>query len=410
MGWVTLLSFVCVSGVAEEVRPLPAWGDIGSIKFEGGLKAFWNVGGKDRDTNEQQAVEHGFELVDILGTYSDYPGQQREKIIPNGDNPWKKPPFFERIIRRNIGENRIKQIFVHDIEFQFEEDMDKLWADSMIRKDSGAKSIEVFKEAYYREWGTWFSLPCVWVKERFPNTPVGIYGPQPFKRDYWGVAGKDAQQIDGTHKSDADLWKYIHPSVDFVIASIYCFYDDPGSVYYMASNVEENFCRVQEHGNKPLYAYLWMRYHNSNKKLNCCELDDYLVEAMAVLPYFCGAQGVVLWGWEPKGTGPYYHKLPLFVNSLKRVADLSDKIAKAQPVNDDPVHRLWKEKRPLVRKLRVSSSEWLVLATNPWQSKTEESIVKVSCGSVEVALTIRGKHTEIYQVVNGRVQCIEMLK
>jgi hypothetical protein len=270
------------------------------------------------------------------------------------------------------------------------------------------KNRAEFKDAYYREWGSWYALPCQWAKEAYPKTPIGIYGPQPFKRDYWGVAGKNAQQIDGTHKTDADLWKYINPSVDFVIASIYCFYDNPGSIYYMASNVEENFRRLSGQGNKPLYAYLWMRYHNSNKKLKCAELDDYLVEAMAVLPYFCGAQGVVLWGWEPKGTGLYYHKLPLFMNSLKRVEKFSEKIGRAQPMNDEPVHVLWKAKKPLVRKLRVSESEWLVLASNPWQADIEKTELKVKCGATEVSLAVRGKHTEIYHVVNGSVMRIEM--
>ncbi len=405
-----LLTLICSGGYAAEESPLPEWGSIASVKFKGGLKAFWNVGGKDRDANEQQAAAHGFERVDLLNTYSDYPGRQQEKIIPDGNNPWEKPSFFERIIRRNIGENRARQIFVHDIEFSYEEDLDKLWAEPKIREASGAESREAFKDAYYCEWGSWFSLPCLWFKERFPDTPVGIYGPQPFRRDYWGVAGKDAQQIDGTHKSDAELWKYIHPSVDFVIASIYCFYDNPGSVYYMASNVEENSRRIKEYGDKPLYAYLWMRYHDSNKKLNGAELDDYLVEAMAVLPYFCGAQGVVLWGWEPKGEGPYYRQLPLFVNSLKRVADLSEKIGRAQPVNDQPVHELWKTKAPLIRKLRVSRSEWLVLVADPWQAEDAESVVNVRCGADEVVLAVRGRHTEIYQVLDGLVKRIEMAR
>jgi hypothetical protein len=54
---------------------------------------------------------------------------------------------------------------------------------------------------------------------------------QPFRRDYWGAAGKSAQQIDGMHRSDAELWQYIDPHVDFYVASVYVFYDDPGSIY-----------------------------------------------------------------------------------------------------------------------------------------------------------------------------------
>jgi len=110
-----------------------------------------------------------------------------------------------------------------------------------------------------RQWATWFWLACKWTKEVRPDMPVGLYGPQPFRRDYWGVAGKSAQQIDGTHRSDAELWQYIDPQVDFYVASVYVFYDDPGSIYYLAANAEENYQRTRRYGNKPVYAYEWLR-------------------------------------------------------------------------------------------------------------------------------------------------------
>jgi hypothetical protein len=34
--------------------------------------------------------------------------------------------------------------------------------------------------------------------------------------------------------------------------------------------------------------------------------------------------------------------------------------------------------------------------------------LKVKCGATEVSLAVRGKHTEIYHVVNGSVMRIEM--
>jgi hypothetical protein len=376
--------------------------------MKGGLKAFWNVGGKDRDQNEREALARGFEGVALLNTYSDYPGKQREKIVPDGANPWAKPPYFERIVRRNIDATVGRAVFVHDIEFHFEENTDALWANAALRAASGAATPEALCDAYYREWASWFTLPCRWAKEKYPVTPVGIYGPQPFRRDYWGVAGKDAQQIDGTHKTDAELWRHIAPAVDFCVASVYCFYDNPGSVYYMGANVEENAQRMTQYGGKPTYAYLWLRYHDSNAKLKGQEVDDYLAEAMAVLPYFCGARGVVLWGWEPKGQGPYYRTLPLFVRSLSRVAALSDMIARTKPDNDEPIHAAWKAKRPLIRKLRVSDSEWLVLACNPWPDDASETNVVARCGATDISLTVRGRHTEIYRVINGRAERIEM--
>lgn len=376
--------------------------------MRGGLKVFWDVGGGDKAYNATQAVAHGFQSVSLLNSFSDYPGRQRENInswiATNRANPWNKPPFFERILRRNIEDNGGRgSIFVHDIEFGFEEDARRAWTNEAARKASGLVTPVAFEEVYFREWATWFSLPCRWAKERYPQTPVGIYGPQPFRRDYWGIAGKDAQQIDGTHRSDAVLWQHIDPFVDFYVASIYVFYDEPGSIFYMASNVEENWQRTRRFGDKPVYAYEWLRFHDSNAKLKGQELTPYLVEAMAVLPYFCGARGVVLWGWEPKLKGQYYQTLPVFLQSLGRVATVSEKISRAEPASEEPAHLAWKQKRALVRKLRVSEDEWLVLAVNPWQAETARSSVRVTCGTRAVELPLNGRHTDIFHLRHGAV-------
>lgn len=398
--------FAALPAPPEPATPPASWDTIRPIKMQGGLRAFWNVHGGDNATNYQQAVAHGFELVDILNTYSDYPGRQKESISTylktvNHTNPWQKPDFFERIIRRNIASaSNTGAIFVHDVEFSFEEDLDKAWADPAVRAASHAATREQFAAAYFKEWASWFALPCEWARQQFPGKPVGIYGPQPFRRDYWGLAGKEARQIDGTHQNDAELWRGIDSSVDFYIASVYVFYEDPGSIFYIASNIEENVRRTRPYGNKPLYAYEWMRYHNSNKTLGTRELAPWITEAMAVLPYFCGGRGVVLWGSERGRKGQYYANLPVFMNSLGRVADLSDKISKAQPLDDEPAHIAWKAKRPLIRRLRVAPGEWIVMAVNPWQGLDAASSVRIELEGRGVDLELRGRHTEIYQV-NG---------
>jgi type 1 glutamine amidotransferase len=410
-----------VSGTSELLRracawaaptPAPGWDKVRPVTMQGDLKAYWNVGGGDVEYNNRQALARGFRLVNLLGTYSDYPGGQRENIdkalTHNRTNPWKKPDYFERIIRRNLVQaSQAGEIMVHDIEFPFEEDVDKAWADAEARAASGAKTKQEFAKAYFRQWASWFALPCQWNKQDRPYEPVGLYGPQPFRRDYWGVAGKSAQQIDGTHRNDSELWQWIDPHVDFYIASVYVFYDDPGSIYYIAANVEENYQRTRSYGNKPVYAYEWLRYHNSNKRLVDQELAPYLVDAMAVVPYFCGAKGVVVWGWEPRQTGQYYQRLPLFAQSLGRVSDLSAKISRAQLVIDEPACVLWKEKRPLVRKLKVSDHEWLVLAVNPWQTPEARSSVRTACGSQTVELPLVGRGTGIFQVLGARVTAVK---
>jgi len=384
-----------------------------TLQMKGGLRVFWDVGGDRTGENRKQAMAHGFESVSLLGTYSDYPGNQKQAIqAGKGDthsNPWLKPDYFESIIKRNIDQRgNDGAIFVHDIEFGFEEDASKAWENPAAKTASGAKNIEEFTAAYFREWASWYALPCKWAKEHYPQTPVGIYGPQPFRRDYWGVAGKTAQQIDGTHRMDHELWQHIDPFVDFYIASVYFFYEQPGSIYYLASNIEENVQRTRQFGDKPVYAYEWLRYHDSNKDLKGQELSPWLVEAMAVVPYFSGARGVVLWGWEPKATGQPYQQLPLYLRSLSRIAKHSEQLGKAQLIIDEPAPLLWKEKRPLVRKLRVSDHEWFVLALNPHQNDATTSHTPVTCGLQTLNLELRGRHTEIYHITNGKAERVEM--
>lgn len=396
---------------ATAVRPTP-WDEIRSVPMAGDLRVFWDVRGGDTAHNRDQAIRHGFQLVDLLNTFSDYPGRQRENIdrFVKGTptNPWRKPEFFERIVKRNItAATGTNAILVHDIEFDFEQDPAKAWADEAARKASGATTEAEFADAYFSEWATWYTQPCIWAKEHRPHQPVGIYGPQPFRRDYWGIAGKDARQIDGTHARDAELWAHIDPAVDFVIASVYVFYDEPGAIYYMASNIEENVASARRFGSKPVYAYEWLRYHDGNKQLAGREVAPFIAEAMAVLPFFTGARGLALWGWEPKRKGQYYERLPLFMNSLGRVSDLAEKIAGATLTEDEPAHVLWKAKRPLVRRLRVSADEWIVLAVNPWQADDARSTVAVECGGPPIELAIQGRHTEIYHIHAGRTVRLE---
>ncbi len=422
IGLTTLL--VSNAAYSQEPTSPPGWNDIRSVKMSGDLRAFWNVvGAPPHDT---PALDRGFEPVHLLNDFSDYPGKQARNIHTYvqrnrpATNPWDRPDFFEEIIRQNVEIIAEKpdlvadasSLFVHDIEFEFEQDIDKAWADPEARTASGSETREAFQEAYLAEWAKWFSLPCQWGKEKLPDLPAGLYGPQPFRRDYWGIAGKDAAQIDGTHLLDAALWKHIDPHVDFYIASIYVFYDDPGSVFYIASNVEENFQRTRQYGDKPVYSYSWLRYHNSNASLGNSELPPWLADATAVVPYFFGAKGNVLWGWEPKSRETkLYGNLPVYTDSLARVAELSAKISQATPADDDPPANLqWKNKTPLLKRLKVTGSdgEWIVLAANPWQAEDKNSSLEITCGSRTFTLELQGRHSDIFHIVGDQVTRLQV--
>lgn len=402
--WAVCLAAAVISdgrALAQETRDF-GWNRVPTIAMGGGLTAYWDVRDSSNGETAQQAYAHGFAPVTLINPYVDYPGGQRESIYravgTRYANPWRKPPFFEKIIRRNIQQNPAKGIYVQDIEFPFEEDATRAWENDEIRRDSGATPQAEFEEAYFRQWAEWFWLPLLWTKSYYPGARVGLYGPQPFRRDYWGITGKDATQIDGTHKTDWRLWKYIDPYVDFYTASIYIFYDDPGSVFYMAANVEENYLRTRSLGDRPVYAYTWLRFHDSNRSLKGKELPTYLVEAMAIVPYFSGAKGVVLWGYEPRVKTikqQPYAQLPHFVGSLKRIAALSDKIGRGRLLIDQSAHEAWTAGAPLIRRIMTGEDECVVMAIDPWQGENEWSTRPVRCGGVNSQITVEGRRTTL---------------
>jgi hypothetical protein len=405
MIFVVVILTAQIDAIAQAPTP---WSQIPAAPMQGDLKLFWHVAGGDNAYNHAEAVKHGFQLVDGINTYADYPGKQRENIYhalkTNSNNPWRKPAFFEKTVRKNIATLGQGAIVVHDIEFEFERSPESAWGNPQVQADAGRPTWAEFAAAYFQQWATWFSLPCQWTKQALPNTPVGLYGPQVFNRDYWGFLNKSPEQFNQAHQADLQLWQHIDPAVDFYTASVYIPYNTPDSLYYMAANIEENVVRSRQFGNRPVYAYLWLRFHPGNQSLNQAEIAPYMAEASAVIPFFSGAKGLVLWGWEPKGRGQYYQTLPVFMNRLSQVANLSGKLSRATLVIDEPAAQLWREKRPLVRKLKLSTSEWLVMAVNPWQQEGDRSTVPVQCGDRWVQVSLSGQHTAVYHVQGNQVE------
>lgn len=400
------LPILCACSVAHADPAKRNWSQLPVIQMSGGLKVFWSVIGPTE--NAAHAYSRGFSPITVTMPFKDYQGGKRESIYKYvsedganpSSNPWHKPPFFEHVIRRDIDFAKPRGIYVHDTELAIE-DAARAWERPDRRNDSGATNFPEFEKAYYREWASWFALPAKWTKERYPNVAVGVYGLQPFSRDYWGIAKNNADQIDEAHRKDSLIWRNVDPYVDFYTASIYVFYDNPGSFYYMAANVEENYRRTRAFGDKPVYAFVMMNLQGKTD-----DLPPDLVEAMAIIPYFSGARGITLWGYEPQlkpEDGPPYDQLPRFMRGLERVAGLSAKIGTAKLVFDDEAQALWKEKRPLIRRFVVSPSECVVMAINPWQGERDLSKAEVPCGRQKFSVAMTGKETTLVHIDGERI-------
>ncbi|MBL8552339.1 MAG: hypothetical protein JNJ73_20285 [Hyphomonadaceae bacterium] len=378
------------------------------LAMKGGLKVFWNVLGPTGRAHERMAVEHGYERITLTIPFNDFGGDGRQAIRAHSRNPWLRPSFFESSVKRSIANERDTGTYANDIELEIASP-DVAWTDPAAREASGARTFAEFRRAYLREWGNWHALVSRYTREVYPTTQVGIYGRQPVQKDYWGYVNSDPETFARGHAADdAEMWRMIDPHIDFYTADIYNFYDEPGSVLFMAANVEENFLRTRSYGGKPLYAYVWLRYHESNEELAQREIaTPYLVEATAIVPFFSGAKGVVLWGAEGqpllRDSQVPYDNFPVFMNALSRVAALSEDIGRAQLEIDESAHTLWRAERPLVRRLIVAQGHCIVMAINPWQGHNATSQANPLCGDRRYPIVMRGRATTIAVIRDGHV-------
>jgi|GEM_PF-2066181 len=135
-----------------------------------------------------------------------------------------------------------------------------------------------------------------YFKKQRPNATIGYYG-YPF-RDYW--------HRNEQWKKKNDRLIPLFAVVDALFPSIYDFYADDidvkkaSDLAYVRENVEETL-RLAE--GKPVYPFLWHRYHSSNKKrakdlIDFQEFEDH-VAAVANASYDGHqAKGVVWWSSE----------------------------------------------------------------------------------------------------------------
>ena len=126
-----------------------------------------------------------------------------------------------------------------------------------------------------------------------PGTPIGFYGVVPI-REYHAALEPHAdarwQRWLGQNIRLAPL----AGAVDVIFPSLYTFYDDPEEwVRYAVEQLE-----MARRFGKPVYAFLWPQYHESNRfqGLDYIDADFWRLQLETVAEH---ADGVVIWGgWD----------------------------------------------------------------------------------------------------------------
>ena len=164
-----------------------------------------------------------------------------------------------------------------------------------------------------------------WIKDEMPHAKIGTYGTVPLP-DYWRAIRGQTNAEFQVWQQDNDRLDELLPHMDALYPSIYTFYSDrQGWVTYAIAQIGE--ARRKAKG-KPVYAFLWPQYHESNHLIGLkpIEPDYWELQLNTVFQY---ADGVVIWGgWgkhEPESwneNAPWWQVTKRFMNrvDIDRVA------------------------------------------------------------------------------------------
>jgi len=145
-----------------------------------------------------------------------------------------------------------------------------------------------------------------WIRDERPEAKVGFYGSFP-QRDYWTPVSywqaverqnekwfKDnlPAYTEKYHQWQAanDFLKPVAEKVDYILPSLYTFYDDPTRwTYYAKGLISES----KRYG-KPVVPFIWMNFHDSTELIN----KDLSASFWRVQLETCRklADGVAIWG------------------------------------------------------------------------------------------------------------------
>jgi hypothetical protein len=172
-----------------------------------------------------------------------------------------------------------------------------------------------------------FLSVLLWVKDEAPGVPFGIYGTVPIP-DYWRAIRDPTSAEFQSWQQDNDRLEGISDRVDALFPSIYTFYPDrQGWVTYAIAQIAEAKRKAK---GKPVYAFLWPQYHESNRLLGLRPLDPDYWE-LQLNTVYQHADGVVIWGgWGANGPDSWNEEAPWW-QVTKRFMRQLDTTAPAAP-------------------------------------------------------------------------------
>lgn len=258
-------------------------------------------------------------------------------------------------------------------------------------------SNKAFIKSYEQAMSDLYNEPLLFLKENVQNVnKIGSYGDVPIARtwheidDYsWSEWQNNSQLTDylGTQSSFANGLNTLTPSA-------YFFYEKGQNLAYCLFQIEANAAWSE----KQQILFLSPRY--VGKGIYGKPLATNLAEAMAIFPFFSGAEGI--WFWETskdrkelsENIEPVYRS---FHTGLHRLSAYSDFFTgNFTRIIPDSAHKLFIEKKVIWRGIE-KDNKILVVAQNPYAKPQEKTSLSIEYKYLKTELQLTGQQI-IFQV------------
>lgn len=299
-------------------------------------------------------------------------------------------------------------LFVVDIEREIPTDagIRLLKNEALVPSNYKALSDLDFIGRYKKDLNKLYAEPIAYLKaNEFPaTTHIASYSDAPIKRsDYplnytwqeWQTSNLVLNYYMQDTLSNAVGGDFYNQNT-FLTPSAYLCYETRQSkqyanIAYQLFQIEANKART----NKDLVLFEWLKYERCLPTTTYnydVFVDDNIIEAQAIFPFFAGVKGIWLWDGA-ENTNVNYAAYETFTNALYRLSQFKDFFTGTYRLySPKTAYANFQENGPLWRAV-IKDNTILIAAINEFVSDNQTTDLVVSYGNWSQKITLQGKQT-----------------
>lgn len=370
-------------------------------------------GGPRFGESSTKILSHGFSHINTFQNDRNLPPVNRALIYYNvagGNQPWNlvKSPWgnsmeqyqqawraqhkrFTELFDDSNQSGRINSdIFLFDMERQIKtnDSILLLKTNNLVPNEYRTLSNQEFITTYKKDLQQLYFQPIQYFKALGLDSPlISAYGDGPIQNTFATIQANTWQKW----TTDVSVLNYINLNFStnkigsnyfdaqhYIAPSAYYYFDYPSPfasdyLAYLLFQIEVNNAWTT----KPIIPFIWLKY-SQNAALKNIFIQDWMVEATAIFPFFSGAKG--LWLWEDPTTfsdNRNYAAYERFIASLYRLSQFKDMFeGDYQLIMPQTAYDLYVARKPIIRAVKKNNFV-LVAAHNPY-AKSDAEVVETS--------------------------------